>query len=66
MPEKESLRSEHSIESEILGADIFSAKFNSALLPFTVYRVFVSAFTLIGEGPQNANPPSVLTKETCN
>lgn len=58
------MKDEFSKEIEILGAETFSAKVLD-VQPFTSYRIYVSAFNLIGEGPANSNSILVTTSEIC-
>lgn len=65
MPENKNIKDKHTKKLKILGENVFSAKIYD-LLPFTMYRIYVSAFNLIGKGPSNSNLVLVTTAENCN
>ncbi|KAE9550691.1 hypothetical protein FO519_006092 [Halicephalobus sp. NKZ332] len=62
VPDEARLRQSFSVQAEVIGANQHSTTVEG-LRPFTDYRVFVVAFTIVGEGPQNSNPPLIKTSE---
>uniref|UniRef100_A0AC34QH49 Thymidine kinase, cytosolic n=1 Tax=Panagrolaimus sp. JU765 TaxID=591449 RepID=A0AC34QH49_9BILA len=62
VPDETRLRQTHSIQAEVFGANQHSTKING-LRSFTDYRIFVVALTIVGEGPENSNPPLIKTSE---
>lgn len=62
VPEEERLRGEFTRMVDIPDAGIFNTSF-SQLRPFTVYRVFIAAYTIVGPGPHSSSPPLIQTAE---
>lgn len=60
VPEETALRQEFTKEELVRGAEARSTHF-TRLRAFTAYRVFVSAFNLVGEGPHADASPLVTT-----
>ncbi|KAI6207039.1 hypothetical protein M3Y94_00984300 [Aphelenchoides besseyi] len=62
-PEEELLRAKHTRSIDLVGADVRTAHFTK-LRPFTEYRVFVAAYTIVGDGETSSpDPPTIRTPE---
>uniref|UniRef100_A0A1I7YHM0 Protein-tyrosine-phosphatase n=1 Tax=Steinernema glaseri TaxID=37863 RepID=A0A1I7YHM0_9BILA len=62
VPDEERLRLLHTKETVVTEQDVFTVSFNN-LRPYTSYRAFVSAFTVVGEGPRGSPSGSMVTPE---
>uniref|UniRef100_A0A7E4ZS71 Down syndrome cell adhesion molecule-like protein Dscam2 n=1 Tax=Panagrellus redivivus TaxID=6233 RepID=A0A7E4ZS71_PANRE len=62
IPDEARLRQSLTRQVEVVGVEHHSVVVDR-LRPYTEYRIFVAATTIVGEGPQNANPPLVVTSE---
>ena len=62
IPESEWLRADESKIMDIPGEDVLVAKV-SGLRAYTSYHVFVSAYTIVGNGPENTVPSLAETEE---
>ncbi|KAK0397791.1 hypothetical protein QR680_002272 [Steinernema hermaphroditum] len=62
VPDEERLRRSHTKETIITEEDTFIVSFKN-LRPYTSYRAFVSALTIVGEGPRGSLSNSVVTPE---
>lgn len=62
VPERESLMADETKVIDIPGQSTLMAKV-SDLRPFTSYHVYMSAYTIVGNGPENSTPISFETME---
>uniref|UniRef100_A0A914QBI7 Sidekick n=1 Tax=Panagrolaimus davidi TaxID=227884 RepID=A0A914QBI7_9BILA len=62
VPDEAQLRQSHTRQVEVIGSEQHLIKIEN-LRSFTEYRIFVVAFTIVGEGPQNSDPPLIVTPE---
>ncbi|CAD5218681.1 unnamed protein product [Bursaphelenchus okinawaensis] len=62
VPEDQKLRLQYSKDAYVPSADTKVTYFQTRdLRPFTAYRVFVSAYNLVGEGPSSTESPLIHT-----
>ncbi|ULT96732.1 hypothetical protein L3Y34_004937 [Caenorhabditis briggsae] len=62
VPERESLMADETREIDVPGQSTLMTKVSN-LRPFTSYYVYMSAYTIVGNGPENSTPLSFETLE---
>lgn len=62
VPERESLISDETREADVPGQATLMTKISN-LRPFTSYHVYVSAYTIVGHGPESSTPVSFESME---